>query len=109
MLDIVVFSSRLTHHVAEQLAGAPAVGAPINANNIQAIQRLGEPVKRLVLTAFSRSLDDVFLACVPLIVIALIVSLFLKEVPLRTGGSPAAGVREEAPLPIQRMTAQRRA
>ncbi|MGI8855884.1 MAG: MFS transporter [Thermomicrobiales bacterium] len=96
-----VFSGRLTHHIAEQLTGAPASGAPVNANNIQAIQRLSEPIKHLVLTAFARSLDDVFLACVPLIIVALIVSLFLKEVPLRTGaGDPAAGRREDSVLPV---------
>jgi predicted MFS family arabinose efflux permease len=89
-----VFSNRLAHHIAEQIAatpgGAPAGGAPLNANNIQAIQRWGEPVKHLVLTAFARSLDDVFTASVPAIVLALIVALFLKEVPLRTGAAPAA-------------------
>ncbi len=96
-----VFSSRLTHHIAEQLTGAPAGGAPVNANNIQAIQRLKEPIKHLVLTAFARSLDDVFLACVPLVILALIVSLFLREVPLRTGASdPTAGRREDTPVPI---------
>ncbi|MDQ6601244.1 MAG: MFS transporter, partial [Chloroflexota bacterium] len=82
-----IFTSRLAHHLAEQLAGAPggapAGGAPINANNIQAIQRLGEPVKHIVLTAFAGALDDVFTACIPAIIIALIVALFLKEVPLR--------------------------
>lgn len=99
-----VFSSRLAHHLAEQLAGAPgaapAGGAPINANNIQAIQRLGEPIKHIVLTAFSDALDDVFLACVPAIIVALVVALFLKEVPLRTGAAPAAASEVSAPVGI---------
>jgi EmrB/QacA subfamily drug resistance transporter len=96
-----VFSSRLTQHLAEQLAGAPGgvpAGAPIDANNIQAIQRLGEPVKHIVLTAFARSLDDVFLASIPAIVVALIVAFFLKEVPLRTGASSPAASEVATPV-----------
>ena len=102
-----VFSSRLAYHIAAQLAGAPGGaptgGAPINANNIQAVQRLSEPGKHLVLTAFAGSLDDVFLACIPAIIVALIVAFFLKEVPLRTGATPAgagAGTADEIVMPV---------
>jgi len=99
-----VFTSRLTHHIAEQLAsvpgGAPAGGSSVNANNIQAVQHLGEPVKHLVLTAFASALGDVFTACVPAIVIALVVACFLKEVPLRTGGAPAASTEVEVTAPL---------
>jgi hypothetical protein len=37
-----------------------------------------------VLTAFTRALDDVFLFGVPIVALALVAALFLKEVPLRT-------------------------
>jgi MFS family permease len=88
-----VLASRLASYLAAQLAGAPA-GSPgrgaLDTNNVQAIQRLPEPLKHLVLTAFAHALDDVFLACVPVIVLALVVALFLKEVPLRTGRGHAA-------------------
>jgi EmrB/QacA subfamily drug resistance transporter len=92
-----VLSSRLTHYLTEQLAQAGVrQGGPtrVDANDVQAIQRLAEPVKSLVLGAFSNALDDVFLVGVPFIVVALVVALFLKEVPLRTGpgpGGPAPG------------------
>jgi EmrB/QacA subfamily drug resistance transporter len=83
-----VLTSRLASHLAAQFAGAPA-GSPgrgaLDTNNVQALQQLPEPIKHLVLTAFAHALDDVFLACVPVIVLALVVALFLKEVPLRTG------------------------
>jgi EmrB/QacA subfamily drug resistance transporter len=103
-----VLTTRLTHHLAEEFAalgpgaGAAAAGAGADANNIQAIQSLSEPVKGLVLTAFTKALDDVFLIGVPFIVVALIVALFLKEVPLRTGPGPggppaAAGDGDEVP------------
>jgi EmrB/QacA subfamily drug resistance transporter len=92
-----VLSSRLTHYLAQQLAAAgvrPGAAAGIDANNVQAVRRLAEPVKGVVLGAFANALDDVFLVGVPFIVVAFVVALFLKEVPLRTGpgpGGPPAG------------------
>jgi MFS family permease len=91
-----VLSSRLSHYLSEQLAQAGVrAGGParVDANNVQAIQRLAEPIKGVVLSAFSNALDDVFLVGVPFIVVAFVVALFLREVPLRTGpgpGGPAA-------------------
>jgi predicted MFS family arabinose efflux permease len=85
-----VLSSRLAHYLAEQLARAGinpgAGGPPIEANNVQGIQHLAEPVKSIVLGAFTNALDDVFLVGVPFLVIAFLVALALKEMPLRTGG-----------------------
>ena len=66
-------------------AGAP----PVEANNVQAIQHLAEPVRSIVLGAFTSALDDVFLVGVPFLVIAFLISLALKEVPLRTGQTPS--------------------
>ena len=53
-----------------------------------------------MLTAFTRALDDVFLFGVPVVTLAFVVALFLKEVPLRTmqRQSPdAAPAAESAP------------
>jgi EmrB/QacA subfamily drug resistance transporter len=87
-----VLSSRLAHYLAERFAQAglePGAGAAgVDANNVQAIQRLTGPVRGLVLGGFTDALDDVFLVGVPFIVLAFLVSLFLKEVPLRTGPGP---------------------
>src|SRR5574341_690965 len=87
-----VLSSRLAHYLSEQLARAgvqPGAGAPgVDANDVQAIQRLTGPVRDLVLGSFTSALNDVFLIGVPFILLAFVVSLFLKEVPLRTGPGP---------------------
>ena len=84
-----VLSSRLAHYLAEQLAAAgirPGAGGPrVEANNVQAIQQLTEPVKSVVLHAFTNALDDVFLVGVPFVAVAIVVALLLKEEPLRTG------------------------
>jgi MFS family permease len=94
-----VLSSRLAHYLTEALAQAGirsgAGGVNVNPNNVQAIQQLAEPVKSVVLGAFSHALDNVFLVGVPFIVVALVVALFLREVPLRAGpgapGTPGVG------------------
>jgi hypothetical protein len=84
-----VLSSRLAYHLAEQLAGAGirpgAGGVAVESNNIQGIQQLTEPVKSVVLGAFTNALDDVFLVGVPFVLAAFVVALLLKEKPLQTG------------------------
>jgi EmrB/QacA subfamily drug resistance transporter len=99
-----ILANRLALHLTEQL-GQAALAAQnngaINTNNLQAIQALPEPIKTSVLTAFTRALDDVFLVGVPVVALAFVVALFLKEVPLRTmrNTSPdSARSTESAPI-----------
>jgi len=98
-----ILANRLAIHLTEQL-GPAALAAQDNGasniNNLRAIQALSEPVKTSVLTAFTRALDDVFLVGVPVVTLAFVVALFLKELPLRTmqRQSPdAAPAAESAP------------
>jgi hypothetical protein len=58
-------------------------GAPINTNDVTAIQALPEPVKSWVLEAFTRSMDDVFLVAVPFMAVAFVIALTMHEKPLR--------------------------
>ena len=91
-----VLSSRLTHYMAEEFRGIPLPkgGAGIDVNDVQAIQALPLPIKEHVLHAFTNAMDDVFLAGIPFAAIAIVVSLFLKEIPLATRDTagPPAGV-----------------
>jgi EmrB/QacA subfamily drug resistance transporter len=91
-----ILSSRLAVHITDALhalpagAAAPSNGAVDNlANDVQQIKALPEPLHGLVTGAFSSSLSDMFLTAVPLVLVALIVALFLKEVPLATRQQPA--------------------
>jgi hypothetical protein len=92
-----ILSSRLSVHIADALHSAPpAIAAQAGhigavANNVQAIKALREPLHSLITGAFAHSLHDTFLSAVPLVAIALFVSLFLKELPLRE--------RDAAPAP----------
>ena len=94
-----ILSSRLTVHLADQFGGQG--GAPLPAadgdvtGNVQKIQQLPEPVHGLVLNAFADSLHDVFLWAIPVVVIALAVSFFIKEVPLKMRNEPGSPAEAE--------------
>jgi hypothetical protein len=69
------------------------------------MQHLEEPVRGLVLGAFTDALTDLFLVAVPFVVVAFVIALFLREVPLRTkidvpeGTSPADVLAKETSEP----------
>ena len=92
-----VLASRLSVHIADALKHAPAAVAAKAGhmgdvtNNVQAIKSLREPLHGLITGAFASSLHDTFLSAVPLVAVAFVVSLFLKEKPLRE--------RDAAPAP----------
>jgi EmrB/QacA subfamily drug resistance transporter len=93
-----ILSSRLSVHLAEAMRSAPPgtspqAGGKVGSltNNVQAIQALPAPLRDLVTGAFSNALHDMFLSAVPLVVVALGVAFFLKELPLAT--------REDVPQP----------
>lgn len=97
-----ILSSRLAVHIADAMAGSSGSlpsGTNLGnvANNVQLITKLPEPVHSLVTGAFSASLHDVFLSAVPLVLVALAVSLFLKEKPL--AGRQTQVTAEAEPVP----------
>lgn len=66
-------------HIALPGGGGPKLGSPGD------IQRLPEPIKGIVLEAFTRGLETVFLVGVPIALLGFLAALFLKELPLRSG------------------------
>ena len=89
-----ILNTRLKHHLVEVVPGSAQAqlgNASQSLRDVTAIQALPEPVKTWVLTAFTRSMDDVFLVAVPFMVVALIVALTMREKPLiGRNHSPAA-------------------
>jgi EmrB/QacA subfamily drug resistance transporter len=83
-----ILVNRLAFHVRELLPGAPG-GVNTSAASSAALAMLPPPVRNLVLEAFARSFHDVFLAGIPFAAAALVVALFLRETPLRSGASAA--------------------
>ncbi|MPZ61338.1 MAG: DHA2 family efflux MFS transporter permease subunit [Propionibacteriales bacterium] len=94
-----ILSTRLAHHLADTL---PAGQAPTGdmTNSADAIEALPEPIHGIVVDGFADSLNDVFLSAVPVAAVALLASLFIKEIRLRSrydgqgGGSSAESADE---------------
>jgi EmrB/QacA subfamily drug resistance transporter len=78
-----ILISRLTFHLKALLPNLPA--NQLNASSLESGQSITLPPEILnkFLVAFSQSFHDLFLYAVPVAIVAFIVSLFLKEVPLR--------------------------
>lgn len=84
-----ILNSRLGSYLADALGNADiplgSSNPELAANNIQAMQSLEEPIRGIVLGAYTNALTDLFLLAVPVVVFAFVISLFLKEIPLRSG------------------------
>ncbi|GAA3514813.1 hypothetical protein GCM10022234_07190 [Aeromicrobium panaciterrae] len=89
-----VLNSRLSHHLEVSLGSAPA-GGSINTNNAAAIHNLPEPVRGKVIDAFASSLHEVFLTALPFVGVAFILTLFIKELPLRSRNTPVPATATE--------------
>lgn len=81
-----VLISRLTHHLHQVLPAAAAGPGAINkitATGTSQLQHLPLKVQHQILESFVRSFHDMFLLGIPFAAAAFIVSLFLREAPLR--------------------------
>jgi hypothetical protein len=94
-----VLSNRLAHNLGNLLPGGslpPGVSADTLRGSPAAILALPDEVRAAVVEAFSRSIDTVFLVAVPISLLGFVMTLFLREVPLRSSHEPIAEAREEA-------------
>lgn len=81
-----ILNTRLSHYLVDVFA-KDAPGQVVDAgstNNVEALQKLPEPLRTDVLIAYTHAITDVFLYAIPIMVLALVVILFLKEIPLRS-------------------------
>ncbi|MCW2829705.1 MAG: transporter [Aeromicrobium sp.] len=83
-----VLNTRLAHHLAETL-GPVAGRADVDTNDVSAIRSLPEPIRTDVIESFAHALHDVFIAAIPIMLVAFVISLFIKEIPLRARATPA--------------------
>ncbi len=83
-----LLNSRLASNLATALGDADipvGSGSPEMAtNNIELMKQLQEPMRSIVLGAYTDALTDIFLFSVPIVLLAFVVSLFLREIPLRS-------------------------
>ena len=80
-----IFGSLFANFLAGRIGPALAAGGapPRAAQSPQALHALSPEMAAPIVDAYADSLGKVFLCAVPVAVIGFVVSLFLKEVPLR--------------------------
>ncbi|MFI6566851.1 MFS transporter [Streptomyces sp. NPDC050534] len=99
-----VMSHRITHYVTDGIASldpkyrAALAGSSSSGDSIPDLGKLPVPLRTLLESAYGHGIADVFMIAGGLAVLAFLISLFIKEVPLRTkGGLAQAAAAEEAP------------
>src|SRR5829696_579929 len=121
-LGVAVFGTLFTSRLADNLVGAlssnadQAVRAGITSPDTlvpAAVKAAGEPLRSAIVDAYANSLAPVFWYLVPILAVAFLLSLVLKEIPLSehagmVARGEAVNSEEElaalsAPAPVQKM------
>jgi EmrB/QacA subfamily drug resistance transporter len=97
-----VMSTRITHYAEDtigQLTPEQQAGAAkaMGTGQIPDMDLLPAPIRGWLESAYGHGIADVFLYVTPIAFIAFLVTLFIKEVPLRTSGALAQAAEASAP------------
>ncbi len=79
-----ILLNRLTYHLSSTLPAGASSQLHISSDTLNSLGNLPASVVHSILNAFAQSFGDVFLYAIPFTVLALIIALFLRDVPLRT-------------------------
>lgn len=110
-----VMADRITGYVKDGVAGLPPQYAAALSgfgsadDSIPDMDTLPRPLRTVVESAYGHGIADIFLIAAAVAAVALLLSLFIEEVPLRTMGALAQAAEEEsasknpaaAPAPAQ--------
>jgi hypothetical protein len=92
---VAVFGTVFANRVATEMSKAFPGRTVSSARRTPAqLAQLPPPIHEAYITAYSHALHDVFLSAIPLGALAFVLTLFLKEVPLRTEAPALSGVVE---------------
>ncbi|MFJ1670800.1 MFS transporter [Streptomyces bottropensis] len=91
-----VLSHRISHYAEQGLAQLGVSGSATGHGEIPDLDALPSPIRTVIESAYGHGIGDVFLYAAPFAVLALVFSLFIKEVPLRTTGALAQAARTKA-------------
>ncbi|MFJ6434645.1 DHA2 family efflux MFS transporter permease subunit [Streptomyces sp. NPDC091416] len=95
-----VMANRVTHYVKEGLADLGPQGAALGhggtgGGGIPDLDKLPAPFRTVMETAYGHGVGDVFLYAAPAALVAFLVTIFIKEVALKTNAA------NDAPVPAQ--------
>ena len=79
-----ILINRLSHHLATAMPSGGHISTTINSQTLNNLGSLPPATLHVVLNAFAQAFGDVFLYAIPFTVLAFIIALFLRDVPLRT-------------------------
>ncbi|MEU2712666.1 MFS transporter [Streptomyces sp. NPDC007205] len=99
-----VMSRRITHYVQDGVAAlspkyqAAVAGSSGSTDSIPDMDKLPAPIRTLLESAYGHGIADVFFIAGCLAATAFLITLFIKEVPLKTRGALAQTAEGEAPV-----------
>jgi EmrB/QacA subfamily drug resistance transporter len=96
-----IMANHISDYARDGLAALGPKGAALaqgeaGGDAIPDMDKLPEPIRTIMESAFGHGIADVFLMAAPLAALALLIVLFIKEVPLRTTGGLAQEAAERA-------------
>lgn len=96
-----IFGSLFTNFLRARIGPAIAASgaSPTAANPPEALHRLPRAMAAPIVNAYATSLTQVFLWAVPVALVGFALALFLREVPLREIGKPAADLGDGFAMP----------
>ncbi|WP_107062991.1 MULTISPECIES: MFS transporter [Streptomyces] len=97
-----VLATRITDYVKDGLTDLGPKGAALGhagtgEGNIPDLGAMPAPIRTVVESAYGHGVADVFLYSAPMALLALLVALFIKEVPLKTKGGLAQTADPQTP------------
>ncbi|MET9253806.1 MFS transporter [Streptomyces sp. NPDC003717] len=98
-----VMSHKITDYVKDGVAALDpkyqaAMAGSGSTDTIPDMDKLPAPIRNLMESAYGHGIADVFLIAGCLAALAFVITLFIKEVPLRTKGALAQSAEGEAPV-----------
>ncbi|MFI1416035.1 MFS transporter [Streptomyces sp. NPDC020707] len=94
-----VMANRITDYVKDGLTGIDpkyAAAASHSTGSIPDMDSLPAPLRTVMESAYGHGIADVFLIAAALALLAFLITLFIKEVPLRTSGGLAQAAEAQA-------------
>ncbi|MFD5447073.1 MFS transporter [Streptomyces sp. NPDC003470] len=96
-----IMSSRISHYATDSIGQLKpeeqmAAGKAMSSGQIPDMDLLPLPIRTWLESAYGHGIADIFLYVAPIAALAFIVTLFIKEVPLRTTGALAQAAESAA-------------
>ncbi|MGW7613957.1 MFS transporter [Streptomyces sp. NPDC054766] len=100
-----VMANRITHYVKDGLTDLGPKYASLgsgsdSSSSIPDMDKLPAPLRTVMESAYGHGIADVFLIAAGMALVAFLIVLFIKEVPLRTSGAMAQAAAEQAGAPV---------